>query len=145
MVKKKEHKIFITQRLVKSEDLNHHGSLYAGRSAEWLVESAFAATADFVPPKQLVCVKLHGMHFAKPARSGDVICFESKVVFAGRTSFITYNKVYKRGHEKHFMVDGFITFVHVTHHTTPKPHGVVIVPKTAEEKRLYNEAKKLRK
>jgi acyl-CoA hydrolase len=145
MANKKQHKIFITQRLVKSEDLNHHGSLYAGRSAEWLIESGFAATADFVPPKQLVCVKLHGMHFAKPARAGDVICFESKVVYAGRTSFITYNKVYKRGQEKHFMVDGFITFVHVTHHTQPKPHGIVIVPKTAEEKRLYAEAKKLRK
>lgn len=145
MVKKKDHKIFITQRLVKSEDLNHHGTLFAGRSAEWLIESGFAATADYVPPKQLVCVKLHGMHFAKPARAGEVICFESKVVYAGRTSFITYNKVYKRGHEKHFMVDGFITFVHVTHHTTPKPHGVVIVPKTAEDKRLYEEAKKLRK
>jgi acyl-CoA hydrolase len=145
MVKKKDHKIFITQRLVKSEDLNHHGTLFAGRSAEWLIESGFAATADYVPPKQLVCVKLHGMHFAKPARAGEVICFESKVVYAGRTSFITYNKVYKRGHEKHFMVDGFITFVHVTHHTMPKPHGVVIVPETAEDKRLYEEAKKLRK
>ena len=145
MTNKKDHDIFITQRLVKSEDLNHHGSLYAGRSAEWLIESGFVAAADYVPPKQLVCVKLHGMHFAKPARAGDVICFESKVVYAGRTSFITYNKVYKRGHEEHCMVDGFITFVHVTHQTQPKPHGIVIVPKTAEDKRLYEEAKKLRK
>ena len=71
--------------------------------------------------------------------------FESKVVFAGRTSFITYTKVYKRGHDDHCMVEGFSTFIHVTHHTQPKPHGIVIVPKTAEDKRLYEEAKKLRK
>lgn len=145
MAIKKEHPVFITQRLVKSEDLNHHGTLFAGRSAEWVIESGFVAAADHVPPQSLVCVKLHGMHFAKPARAGEVICFESKVVFAGRTSFTTYTRVYKRGHEKHFMVDGFITFVHVSHHTQPKPHGVVIVPKTAEDKRLYNEAKKLKK
>jgi hypothetical protein len=28
-------------RLVKSEDLNHHGTLFAGRTAEWFVESGF--------------------------------------------------------------------------------------------------------
>ena len=145
MFSKKEDKVFITQRLIKSEDLNHHGTLFAGRSAEWLIESGFVAAADHVLPQHLVCVKLHGMHFAKPARAGEVICFESKVVYTGRTSFVTYTKVYKRGHEKHFMVDGFITFVNVSHHTKPQPHGVVIVPKTAEDKRLYNEAKKLRK
>jgi acyl-CoA hydrolase len=145
MAAKKEHSIFITQRLVKSEDLNHHGTLFAGRSAEWVVEAGFVAVADYVSPQNLVCVKLHGMHFARPARAGEVICFESKVVYAGRTSFTTYTKVYKRGYEKNFMVEGFITFVHVSNHTKPKPHGVVIVPKTAEDKRLYNEAKKLKK
>jgi len=29
----------VTMRLVKSEDLNHHGTLFAGRTAEWFVES----------------------------------------------------------------------------------------------------------
>ena len=31
--------IYKTYHLVKSEDLNHHGTLYAGRNAEWFVES----------------------------------------------------------------------------------------------------------
>ncbi|NTU75550.1 MAG: acyl-CoA thioesterase, partial [Anaerolineaceae bacterium] len=35
----------VTQHLVKSEDLNHHGTLYAGRTAEWFVESGFIAAA----------------------------------------------------------------------------------------------------
>lgn len=26
-------------RLVKSEDLNHHGTLFAGRMSEWFVEA----------------------------------------------------------------------------------------------------------
>ena len=136
-------KVFITQRLIKSEDLNHHGTLFAGRSAEWFVESAFIAATHYAKPEHLICVKIHGMHFAKPARIGDVICFDSKVVYAGTTSFITHTKVYKRGDEKHLMVDGFITFVHVTHHTTPTPHGVVITPRTEADKALQEEAKKL--
>ena len=38
-------KTFVTHRLVKGEDLNHHGTLFAGRSAEWFVESGFIAAA----------------------------------------------------------------------------------------------------
>ena len=34
-----------TCRLIKSEDLNHHGTLFAGRCAEWFVESGFIAVA----------------------------------------------------------------------------------------------------
>ena len=32
---------FITSHLVKSEDLNHHQTLYAGRCIEWCVEMAY--------------------------------------------------------------------------------------------------------
>ena len=35
--------IYHYDRLVKSEDLNHHGTLFAGRSAEWFVEAGFIA------------------------------------------------------------------------------------------------------
>jgi acyl-CoA hydrolase len=45
---------FPTFRLVKSEDLNHHGTLYAGRSAEWFVESGFIAAYAFVNPKNII-------------------------------------------------------------------------------------------
>ena len=91
MANKKEHKVFITQRLIKSEDLNHHGSLYAGRSAEWFIESGFISATDYVRPEHLVCLKVHGIHFYRPARIGDVICFESKVVFAESDFFLNNN------------------------------------------------------
>ena len=31
----------ITQHVVMGGDLNHHGTLYAGRTAEWFVEAGF--------------------------------------------------------------------------------------------------------
>ncbi|MDP2989667.1 MAG: hypothetical protein Q8O57_03775 [Kiritimatiellota bacterium] len=41
---------YVTNHLVKSEDLNHHGTLYAGRTAEWFVESGFIAAASLTHP-----------------------------------------------------------------------------------------------
>ena len=42
----------VTSRLVKSEDLNHHGTLFAGRTAEWFVESGFIAATSLLNPQK---------------------------------------------------------------------------------------------
>ena len=45
-----------TTRLVKSQDLNHHGTLFAGRMAEWFTESCFLAASRLLGrPEDLVC------------------------------------------------------------------------------------------
>jgi len=141
----KELRTFITHRLVKSEDLNHHGTLFAGRTAEWFIESGFISATEKVRPEHLICLKIHGLHFTRPARIGDVICFSSKVVLAGTTSLTTYTKMFKRDNPDEVMVDGFTTFIHVNRHTTPSAHGIVIKPQTPEDKKLNEEAKLLKK
>ena len=72
-----------TQHLIKSEDLNHHGTLYAGRSAEWLVESGFIAAANLTSPENIVCLKIHGMvRSDRPTSSFPVVrvCAEPLLV-----------------------------------------------------------------
>jgi acyl-CoA hydrolase len=133
----------VAMRLVKSEDLNHHGTLFAGRTAEWFVESGFIAAASLLNPQNIVCLKIHGMFFTKPAISGDVLKFSSKVVFAGRTSLVSYIHVENNGAEKP-LVDGFVTFIHVNENTRPSPHFLEIKPVTEEDKYLYEAAKNLR-
>ena len=133
----------VTMRLVKSEDLNHHGTLFAGRTAEWFVESGFIAAASLLNPQNVVCLKIHGMFFTKPAVSGDVLKFSSKVVFTGKTSLTSYVHVEKNGAEKP-LVDGFVTFIHVDEETIPSPHFLEINPLTKEDKDLYEAAKNLR-
>jgi acyl-CoA hydrolase len=133
----------VTMRLVKSEDLNHHGTLFAGRTAEWFVESGFIAAASMLNPQNVVCLKIHGMFFTKPAISGDVLKFSSKVVFAGKTSLTSYVHVVKNGAVKP-LVDGFVTFIHVDEETRPSPHFLEIKPLTKEDKELYETAKNLR-
>ncbi|MEI6079283.1 MAG: hotdog domain-containing protein [bacterium] len=143
-IPKDEFPRFITHRLVKSEDINHHGTLFAGRTAEWFVESGFIAGTYFIKPEELVCLKLHGLHFSKPVRIGDILRFWSKVVYAGRTSIITYIEAAIRKEHYEAIVDGFITFVHVNEKTEATPHGLIMEPKTEEDKKLWEMAKALR-
>jgi len=133
----------VTMRLVKSEDLNHHGTLFAGRTAEWFVESGFIAVASLLNPQNIVCLKIHGMFFTKPAVSGDVVKFSSKVVYAGNTSIVSYIHVEKNGAEKP-LVEGFITFIHVDENNKPCPHYLKISPVTEQDMYLYETAKSLR-
>jgi acyl-CoA hydrolase len=133
----------VTMRLVKSEDLNHHGTLFAGRTAEWFVESGFIAASHMLNPQSIVCLKIHGMFFTKPARSGDVLKFSSKVVYTGKTSITVYVHVNKTRSEKP-LVDGFVTFIHVDEETKPSPHFLQVNPVTNEDKELYETAMNLR-
>jgi len=132
-----------TMRLVKSEDLNHHGTLFAGRTAEWFVESGFVAATSILDPKHVVCLKIHGMHFSKPVRPGQIICLISKIVYAGKSSIIANIKVNINGNDGE-VVNGFVTFIHVDESTKPLAHYLEITPKTQEDKELYETAHHLK-
>ena len=132
---------FDTYRLVKSEDLNHHGTLFAGRSAEWFVESAFVAAAHQVPPENIVCVQVHGMHFSRPVNRGDVVRFTSRLVHAGRTSLVAHAVLCTADDRQ--VVDGFVSFVHVDADGRPQPHGVSVFAGTDEERRIQERARAL--
>ncbi len=129
-----------TYHLVKSEDLNHHGTLYAGRSAEWFVEAGFIATAQLVPPKNIVCLKIHGMLYTRPVRPGSIVAFTSKVVYTGKTRLVTNIRMDVQGDE---VLNGFITFVNVDPDGHAFPHGVEVVPTKPEDIKLNEEAKNL--
>lgn len=132
-----------TMRLVKSEDLNHHGTLFAGRTAEWFVESGFIAATTLLDPKSVVCLKIHGMYFTQPVKPGQIICFSSKIVYAGKSSLIAYIQVAKKDEVKP-VVSGFVTFIHVDENTRPISHHIEIVPKTEEDIQLYQTAQGLK-
>jgi acyl-CoA hydrolase len=130
----------VSMRLVKNEDLNHHETLFAGRTAEWFVESGFVAVANVLDPKNLVCLKIHGMRFNTPAKSGDILKLSSKIIHAGRTSLTVYVSVSKNS-SADTLVDGFITFVHVNKETKSVPHHIEIRPETDEDILLCNKFK----
>lgn len=134
---------FSTHRLVKSEDLNHHGTLFAGRGAEWFVESGFVAASYLLPPKNIICVKIHGLTFQKPVKAGECVCYDSRIVHTGGSSLKAYVMVHKANCSD-LVVEGFITFVHVNEETQAVPHGIELEAVTDEDKILMERASKLK-
>ena len=84
------------------------------------------------------------MEFLKAVKLGEILCFDSRVIYAGRSSLITYTKVTKAGDLK-MVEDGYISFIHVDENTKPMPHGVTIKPETEDDIKCYEEAKLLKK
>lgn len=117
--------------MVKSVDLNHHGTLYAGRAAEWVVETGFmtARAALDCSPANIVCVRMNGMDFREPVRAGETIVMEGRPVTVGRTSISIYVKVTTlRPHQPpKLATEGLLTFVHVIEGKA-MPHGVTAEP-----------------
>jgi acyl-CoA hydrolase len=137
----------VINHLVKSEDLNHHRTLFAGRSAEWFVESGFIAVASILQPENVICAQIHGMKFMKPVKPGNIVCFRSKIAYAGTSSCIVYVKgsvIEQATRTEQKQVEGFITFVHVGADGRPLPHNIVVTPATDEDVSLMEEAMKLK-
>ena len=130
----------VTNRFVKGEDLNHHGTLYAGRSAEWFVETGLMAVSGLLSSNNIVCVRIHNMTYYTPIRLGEIARFEATPVYAGRSSVIIYNTVYV-GEDRR--IDGFISYVIVDEDGHSMPHGITIEAETEEEKLLQNRARNL--
>ncbi|MGB4439707.1 MAG: hotdog domain-containing protein [Sedimentibacter sp.] len=119
-------KDYVCSRLVKSEDLNHHGTLFAGRTAEWFVESAFIAAASTMgDPEKVVCLNIHGFVFKTPIKRGEIVKFTSKVAKVGKTSIVVYTKL-DMELSKIIPVEGFITFISVDENGKKVPHGLVL-------------------
>jgi acyl-CoA hydrolase len=138
-------KKYTCTHLVKSEDLNHHGTLFAGRMAEWFVEASFVAAAGLHgEPADIVCIKVHGMKFPTPVSKGSLLFIYSKVVSVGTTSLTVYTYS-TAGNEDTVLTDGFVTFVCVDDEGKKKPHGIIMKdPEDDYEAKLRSIAKELK-
>jgi len=132
-------KEFLISRLVKSEDLNHHGTLFAGRTAEWFVEAAFITAATKVGnPENLVCINIHGLQFKSPVTKGDIVTFKSRIVRLGKTSITVRTSVYSETGQI-TPVSGFLTFIHVDKDGKKTPHSLVLDETNDEQELKYRE------
>ncbi len=120
-------KVYNTIHMIRMEDLNHHKVLYAGRAADWVIESAFvAAVAARGDSKGILFLRMDNFEFLKSILPGDIINFEAKVVSVGKTSLtIHVVGVSEMGDTEHLKAD--VKFVSVDS-TTKKavPHGIII-------------------
>jgi acyl-CoA hydrolase len=131
--------------LIRPEDLQHHGTLFAGRMAEWFVEACFVAATRLVgKPEDVVCVQIHGISFKKPANNGDIVDIRARVAFLGPTSITVYGRAFVNNNETP-SVSGMITFVTVDKEGKPYEHGLILPQEyIAQNREIHQEALKIR-
>ena len=131
--------------LIKPEDLQHHGTLFAGRMAEWMVETCYIAACRLVgSPEDVVCVKVHGLNFRKPATNGDIIDIRANVAYVGSTSITIHTEVFIN-EDKTASASGMATFVTVDKEGKPYAHGLSLTEDyIAQNREIYEEAMKTR-
>jgi len=125
-----------TMHLVKNEDLNHHGTLFAARAAAWLVEAGFAAAAcEHGSTDEVVMRNLQNMSFQKPVQKGTALRFLSRVVYAGTTSLMVAVTAKDAMSGEQF-IEGYITFVTIEASTGRKKAHGLILDSSAEKEEL---------
>ena len=132
--------------MVRPQDLNHHGTLFAGQMASWLVEAGFISAARLCgKPEDIVCVQINEMTFKKPINLGDVIEIKSQIAYLGSTSIAVYSQIFRKQDEAP-LVTNMATFVTVDKQNKPYKHGLKLAEEyIAMNRVIYNAAVKMRR
>lgn len=132
-------KRYHSSHMVRMENLNHHGNLYAGQGIEWMIETSFIVVCtEYGDPQGLLYKNTHKFDFCKSVIPGDIITYEGLIVRTGRTSLTLRVGLYN---EKTGVLhaEGFTTFVSVDEHNHAIPHGIVLDEPADEEEIKWRE------
>lgn len=114
-------------RLIRVADLNHHGTLFAGETAKWMVEACFIAAAKKNKrTDNVVCVNIQGLQFKRPIENGDVVDIESFVAHVGTTSITVVGRIHCTRYEDQSILETAVTFVTVDDKGKPTPHHIAM-------------------
>ncbi len=120
-----------SSHLVKSIDLNHHGTLYAGRMAEWVVEVGFLTTRAALrcSPDHLVCLRIHDLDFRRRVEKGASLRMRGEIVYVGRTSITVHVEAepFQPDGSEPIVTDALLTYVHIVEGAAA-PHGLTVEP-----------------
>lgn len=138
--KSEKMKQYETLHLVKQEDLNHHGTLFAARAAAWVVESGFTTAAcEHGNTEDIVLRNLQNMSFFKPVKPGAVLKLTGRVVYAGSSSMIVAVTA-KNAVTEEAAIEAYITFVTIDKENGGKRnHGILLDEVADEEERKLRE------
>lgn len=136
-------KQFTNYHVIEKEDLNLHNTFHAARSVEWFMYAGYVAATSLLQPKNVLVFKIHGMVFTKPLKIGQIISYTSKIVQSTDKTLTAYIAVKLHPDNKTKIYDGFVTYIHVDDNSNPISHGIEVVPKTSEDKRLHEMANQL--
>ncbi|MEQ1631173.1 MAG: acyl-CoA thioesterase [Planctomycetota bacterium] len=132
--------------MVFPNDANPLGNVMGGRVMHW-VDICAAVAAGRHARTPVVTASVDKIDFVNPVPVGGVIVMRASVNFAGRTSMEVGVKVWQEeratGERKH-VVSAYLTFVSLDPDSRKPREVPPILPKTAEEKRRFDDAKRRR-
>ena len=139
-------KVYETLHLVKTEDLNHHGTLFAARAAAWFIEAAFTAAGCVCGSSEgIVCRNLHTMSFQKPVQYGTILRFLARVAAVGSSSFMVMVRAVDAANGDLY-IEGAVTFVTIEEGGKKRAHHITLDDTADEEEaRERREAERIRK
>lgn len=118
---------FISSHLVKSEDLNHHLTLYAGRCIEWCVEMAYiTAQRCFPTPRPLVFMSIRSLSIRAAVRLGEILELSGRIDYLGESTIgvrIDGHKA-QNGEDHKPVVTGTFLFCTIDEAGKALPHGL---------------------
>lgn len=134
-------RVISTTHLVKSEDLNHHHTLYAGRCVEWCVQMAYIAAQNcFDDPHPLVFISIRSLSVRSPAQLGDIVQITGRVDYVGESTIgirIDAAKLQPKDDVKAVATGSFL-FCTVDKDGRAAPHGLRAVTPPATEAKWKN-------
>ena len=134
-------KRYRSSHMVRMENLNHHGNIYAGQGIEWMIETSFIVVCtEYGDPQGLLYKNTHKFDFYHSVNPGDIITYEGLIVRTGRTSLTVRVGLYN---EKTGVLhaEGFTTFVTVDENNRSITHGIELdAPADDEEAGWRQEA-----
>jgi acyl-CoA hydrolase len=114
-----------TSRIVLGSDLNHHGTLFAGQMAKWVVEACLIEAAKATGhADNLVCVNIDGLTFTHPVNKGDVVDIDTHVQKVGRTSLSVAGRVFTAARGEEAILTTAVTFVTLDGSGKPVAHKI---------------------
>lgn len=117
----------ITRHLVRPADLNHHGTLYGGRIAEWMTEAAFIGMARTLGhTDHAVIVSTKDLTIKKPVTPGTVFALGFEVTAAGSTSITVKISGYDMLSPETVHAEGTFIFVTTDESGKKKAHGITL-------------------
>jgi acyl-CoA hydrolase len=127
-----------TTHLVKSEDLNHHRTLYAGRCVEWCVQMAYIAAENcFDEARPVVFMSIRSLSMRAPAHLGDIIQFTGRVDYIGESTVgirVDGRQLQPKDAQK-TVVTGTFLFCTVDEEGKAAPHGLPALASGSETAR----------
>ena len=133
-----------TLHLVKSEDLNHHGTLFAARGAAWLIEAGFTTVAcEHGNTNEIVLRNIENVSYCRPVQKGSVVNVVSRVVYTGSSSVMVC-VIVKDAMTREVAIEGYLTFVTIQEGGKGKlVHNIVLDDTSDEEELRQREQAKL--